>query len=88
MHQIIKASIMKFALKTILVLVVGMLGYGYYIKNSGDTNGEIIIGIGVLVIAFILMPLFIYYRYKNKDLSNLKLKNFIKNVKEEEEKSN
>lgn len=79
---------MKFALKTILVLVVGMLGYGYYIKNSGDTNGEIIIGIGVLVIAFILMPLFIYYRYKNKDLSNLKLKNFIKNVKEEEEKSN
>lgn len=79
---------MKFALKTILVLVVGMLGYGYYIKNSGDTNGEIIIGIGVLVIAFILMPLFIYYRYKNKDLSNLKLKNFIKNVKEEEGKSN
>ncbi len=88
MHQIIKASIMKFALKTILVLVVGMLGYGFYIKNSGDSNGEIIIGIGVLIIAFILMPLFIYYRYKNKDLSNLKLKNFIKNVKEEEEKSN
>ena len=76
---------MKFALKTILVLVVGMLGYGFYIKNSGDANGEIIIGIGVLIIAFILMPLFIYYRYKNKDLSNLKLKNFIKNVKEEEE---
>ena len=36
----------------------------------GDTNGEIIIGISVLCVAFILMPLFIYHRYKGKDLSN------------------
>lgn len=77
---------MKFVLKAVLVLVVGMLVYGFYIKRSGDVNGEIIIGIGVLIIAFVLMPLFIFHRYKNKDLSNFKLKNFIKNVKEQEEK--
>jgi len=29
-----------------------------------------------LIIAFILMPLFIFHRYKNKDLSNFNLKNF------------
>ena len=77
---------MKFVLGTILVLVVGMLAYGFYLKNSGDFNGEIVIGIGVLIIAFILMPLFIFHRYKNKNLSNFKLKNFTKveDIDEEE----
>jgi len=75
---------MKFVLSTILVLVIGMLGYGFYLKNSGNSDGEIIIGIGVLTLAFILMPLFIFHRYKNKDLSNFKLKNFMD--KEEENK--
>ena len=74
---------MKYVLICILVLIVGMLGYGYYIKEQGDFNGEIIIGIGVLIIAFVLMPLFIYHRYKNKDLKNFKITNFTK--KEEKE---
>ena len=67
---------MKFVLSTLLVLVLVVLGYGFYLKNTGDLNGEIVIGIGVLIIAFILMPLFIFHRYKNKDLSNFNLKNF------------
>jgi len=73
---------MKFVLSTILVLVLALLGYGFYLKNTGDLKGEIVIGIGVLIIAFILMPLFIFYRYKNKDLSNFKLKNFPKKDEE------
>ena len=73
---------MKFVLSTLLVLVLVVLGYGFYLKNTGDLNGEIVIGIGVLIIAFILMPLFIFYRYKNKDLSNFKLKNFMDKEKE------
>ncbi len=77
---------MKFVLSTVLVLVVGMLGYGFYLKNSGDSNGEIIIGFGVLTLAFILMPLFIYHRYKNKDLKSFELKDFLKKIKEEDEK--
>ncbi len=73
---------MKFVLSTLLVLVFGLLGYGFYLKNSGNFNGEIVIGVGVLIIAFILMPLFIFHRYKDKDLSNFKIKDFTK--KEEE----
>lgn len=75
---------MKIVLSTILALVIVLLLGGFYLKNTGNSNGEIAIGIGVLIIAFILMPLFIYHRYKNKDLSNFKLKNFTK--KEEEKK--
>ena len=51
---------MKFVLITILIIVVGALTYGFYIKNTGDSTGEIIIGISVLAIAFVFMPLFIY----------------------------
>ena len=78
---------MKFVLSTILIIVLGMLTYGFYIKSNGDTNGEIIIGISVLIVAFILMPLFIFHRYKNKDLSSFTLKDFMKKVKENEEKN-
>jgi len=78
---------MKFVLSTILVLVIGMLVYGFYIKSNGDVNGEIIIGIGVLLVAFVLMPLFIYHRYKNKDLSSFKMTNFLEEVKKNDAKT-
>lgn len=79
---------MKYVISTMLIVVLGMLGYGFYVKSTGDANGEIIIGLGVLMIAFVLMPLFIYHRYKNKDLSSFEMKDFMKKVKEEEEKKN
>lgn len=67
---------MKFVLSTILIGVLIALGYGFYIKSNGDMNGEIVIGIAVLALAFIWMPLFIFHRYKNKDLSSFKLRSF------------
>lgn len=73
---------MKFVLSTILVLVIGMLIYGFYIKSNGDTSGEIIIGIGVLIVAFVLMPLFIYHRYKNKKMSDFTFEKFKKDLEE------
>lgn len=64
---------MKYFLKTLFVVVIIALIIGYYLKSNGNQNGEIIIGISVLVTAFILMPTFIYYRYKDKKMSNFKL---------------
>ena len=77
---------MKYIISAILLIVLGMLTYGFYVKSNGDTNGEIIIGISVLVVAFVLMPLFIYHRYKGKDLSNFKFDNFRKNLEEQNKK--
>jgi len=79
---------MKYIITAILIIVLGMLTYGFYIKSNGDTNGEIIIGVSVLVVAFVLMPLFIYHRYKGKDLSNFKFDNFRKNLEEQNKKEN
>ncbi|MBS3993515.1 MAG: hypothetical protein KGZ87_07350 [Bacteroidetes bacterium] len=72
-------------LKTIVYIVffvvVTTISAGYYIKGNSPADGEKIIGIGVLLFAFILMPLFIYLRYKDKDLSKFRLN---QNQKEEE----
>lgn len=78
---------MKHIISTILVIVLGVLIYGFYVKSNGDTNGEIIVGIGVLMIAFVLMPLFIYHRYKDKDLSSFRMKNFLEEVQKNDEKT-
>lgn len=63
-------------LRLLLVICLGSIGYGYYLNTDAAGSGEKFIGIGVLVFAFILMPLFIYHRYKNKDLRNYSFKDF------------
>jgi hypothetical protein len=57
---------MKIALRIILFLVIGLVVLGYFLKNIGNPNGKIYIGFGILVLAFILMPLFIYSRYNGR----------------------
>ena len=73
---------MKFVIIFVLILTLGMLGTGFYLKNSGDSNGEIVIGLGVLMVAFVLMPLFIYHRYKNKKMSDFTFEKFKKDLEE------
>ncbi|MDO9261051.1 MAG: hypothetical protein Q7U08_03835 [Flavobacteriaceae bacterium] len=74
-------------LKTIVYIVffivIGTIVTGYCVKADAQQDGEKIIGIGVLIFAFVLMPLFIYLRYKDKDLSKF---TFNQPKKEEEEK--
>jgi uncharacterized membrane protein (DUF485 family) len=73
---------MKFVIIFVLILSLGLLGTGFYLKNSGDVNGEIVIGLGVLMVAFILMPLFIYHRYKNKNMADFTFDKFRKDLEE------
>jgi len=81
---------MRNILTILLIIIIGVLAYGYYVKNSGGENGEIIIGIGVLSIAFVLMPLFIYHRYKNKNIKDFTFDKYKKDleahIKKEEKK--
>lgn len=78
---------MKFLISTILILVLGSITYGFYIKSNGDSNGEIIIGISVLIIAFVLMPLFIFHRYKDKNVSEFRLDKWFEKLKEKEKEN-
>ena len=73
---------MKAVLTSILVIVIGFVAYGYYINAEALGEGEKYIGVGVLILAFILLPLFVYHRYKNKDLRNYSFKDFSKEVED------
>ena len=69
---------MKTVLTAILLTVIGFVSYGYYINYQELADGEKFIGTGLMIFAFILMPLFISHRYKNKDLRNYSFKDFSK----------
>lgn len=73
---------MKTVLTAILLIVIGFVSYGYYINYQELGEGEKFIGIGIMIFAFILMPLFIYHRYKNKDLRNYSFRDFSKEVED------
>jgi len=77
---------MKYVLIVLLILILATFVLGFYLKDLGNSYAEIIIGIDVLVVAFILMPLFLYHRYKNKDVSNFKFTSIPKKIDDERKK--
>lgn len=48
---------------------------GFYIKSSDPKTGDLLIGLSVAFCFFILMPLFIYHRWKGKDMKKYLLSN-------------
>lgn len=77
---------MKYVLIFLLVLILGILTYGFYVKDTSTEQGEIIIGICVLAIAFIFMPLFIFHRYKNKNIKDFTFEQYQKDLEEHNKK--
>lgn len=72
-------------LKLLAFLIITAIGVGFYYRLNEDIIlGDRIIGLAVLASAFILMPIFLYVRWKGKKLEDYTLsdKN-IKKMKEE-----
>jgi len=59
---------MKIAINIVLAIVVIIVATGYFMKYQNQENAEGIIGVGILIMAFVLMPLFLIHRYKGKDI--------------------
>jgi len=55
---------MKILLKILFILFLASMIIGFYMKYSNIENADIVIGLGVLFLSFILMPLFIFHRYQ------------------------
>lgn len=54
--------------KLIIILFIIFLLWmvvGGYLVSSEHPKAQIVMGLGVFFMAFVLMPLFIYYRYKD-----------------------
>ena len=59
---------MKYVLWILFLFILIFLVYGFSIKTPIDSSGDKYIGLAVLGLFFIWMPLFIYHRYKGKDI--------------------
>ncbi len=65
---------MKYIIRTLFIAIVVLICVGYYFKNSGDhTTGDKLVGVAILAASFILMPIFIYHRWKNKKVKDYML---------------
>lgn len=62
---------MKWIIRILFFAVLAGLAYGFYLRETDYPQGEKIIGISVLILCLLLMPLFIFHRYRHKDLSKL-----------------
>ncbi len=65
---------MNLFMKILAVSILIAIGIGFYFRLTGEVlTGDRIIGISVLVSAFILMPIFLYVRWKGKRLKDYTL---------------
>ncbi|KAA3620813.1 MAG: hypothetical protein DWP94_11705 [Flavobacterium sp.] len=64
---------MRIVLIILLVAVIGGTATGFYIKPDDETTGNLIIGISVVVIFFVLIPLFIYFRWNKRSFKDYML---------------
>ena len=65
---------MKWVLRILGILILIALGVGFYFRIVDEISlGDKIIGVAVLVSAFVLMPIFLVVRWRGKKLSDYTL---------------
>lgn len=64
---------MKYFLTVLFISVLIALGIGFYIKPEDEATGNLIIGLTLMAGFFVLMPLFIYHRWKNRSVKDYML---------------
>ena len=66
---------MKYIITFVFIAICIAFITGFYFKATTETQvmGERVIGLSVLATSFILMPLFIYHRWKGKKIEDYML---------------
>jgi len=77
---------MKYILYPLFTIIILCVCYGFYIKPDNELLGHKFIGISVAGFFLVWMPLFMYHRYKNKDIKKYMITNeTINKIKDEAE---
>ena len=75
---------MKTLIKVLFIIFILWMCIGIYLLNTEHPKAEIVMGLGVFYLSFLLMPIFIYHRYrdgkyKKYQLDDEKIKGWMKN---------
>lgn len=76
---------MKIAIPFFFILSILLVLLGFYFKREDYVQGELLIGLGVVCGFLITMPLFLYNRWKDRDVKDYMLtKDSFKKMREYE----
>ena len=64
---------MRYLLYIIFILILGSVGFGFYLQSQGVLHADRFIGGGIAGLFFLWMPLFIYHRWRNRSIQNYML---------------
>lgn len=64
---------MKYFLTFLVLAAIIGVGIGLYIQEAYPTEGAFLIGISTATTFFITMPIFVYHRWKNKNVKDYML---------------
>lgn len=75
---------MRTLLKILFIIFVVWMCVGGYLLNTEHPKAQIVMGLGVFFLSFLLMPIFIYHRYRNGkykkyQLNDKKIKSWLDN---------
>lgn len=79
---------MRWILIILLFVAIGLITYGFIINSSAVRSGEFYIGIGTVLLFFIIIPLFLYSRRNKMNADKYILtKENLKKMREKEGKT-
>jgi hypothetical protein len=64
---------MKYILTLLFLIALSLVLYGYYIGEEDIVTKDRYIGLGIVAFFFVWMPVFIYHRWKNKNVKDYML---------------
>ena len=64
---------MKYFIIILFFSIVISICIGFYIKPEDEATGRLIIGLSLMAGFFVLMPTFIYYRWKDRSVKDYML---------------
>ena len=64
---------MKYILSFLTILSIVGISYGFYLRPEETPKGDVFIGLSLVLLFFITMPIFIYRRWKGKDVKDYML---------------
>ncbi|WP_310991537.1 hypothetical protein [Aequorivita marina] len=84
---------MRYFIIILFFCILISISIGFYIKPDDEATGKLIIGLSLMAGFFVLMPAFIYHRWKNRSVKDymltkeniLKMNEYQKNKKKKKE---
>lgn len=64
---------MRYLIIFFFILAVALTSYGFYLQTNDMLTSERYIGLGVVIFFFVWMPLFLYHRWKDKNVKDYML---------------